>query len=121
MCRPEDPKAPVTTCSAFPWVPSTRAGSPARRAGRKLLACLVRRPMRTPEVRFMSSKPLPLVAALATAVVTWILPMTLHADGVATPPVAERIPHPVTLHGETRADDRASEAAMEDRKRVGYF
>ena len=23
--------------------------------------------------------------------------------------------------GETRADDRASEAAMEDRKRVGYF
>jgi sulfate adenylyltransferase subunit 2 len=27
----------------------------------------------------------------------------------------------VTERGETRADDRASEAAMEDRKRVGYF
>ena len=27
----------------------------------------------------------------------------------------------VTERGETRADDRVSEAAMEDRKRVGYF
>jgi sulfate adenylyltransferase subunit 2 len=27
----------------------------------------------------------------------------------------------VTERGETRADDRTSEAAMEDRKRVGYF
>ena len=27
----------------------------------------------------------------------------------------------VVERGETRADDRASEAAMEDRKRVGYF
>ena len=27
----------------------------------------------------------------------------------------------ITERGETRADDRASEAAMEDRKRVGYF
>jgi sulfate adenylyltransferase subunit 2 len=27
----------------------------------------------------------------------------------------------VTERGETRADDRASEAAMEDRKREGYF
>jgi sulfate adenylyltransferase subunit 2 len=27
----------------------------------------------------------------------------------------------MTERGETRADDRASEAAMEDRKRVGYF
>ena len=27
----------------------------------------------------------------------------------------------VTERGETRADDRFSEAAMEDRKRVGYF
>ena len=27
----------------------------------------------------------------------------------------------VTEHGQTRADDRTSEAAMEDRKRVGYF
>jgi sulfate adenylyltransferase subunit 2 len=27
----------------------------------------------------------------------------------------------VTERGETRADDRISEAAMEDRKRVGYF
>ena len=27
----------------------------------------------------------------------------------------------VTERGETRADDRTSEAAMEDRKRQGYF
>jgi len=27
----------------------------------------------------------------------------------------------VTERGQTRADDRASEAAMEDRKREGYF
>jgi sulfate adenylyltransferase subunit 2 len=27
----------------------------------------------------------------------------------------------VTERGETRADDRVSEAAMEDRKKVGYF
>ena len=27
----------------------------------------------------------------------------------------------VTERGETRADDRFTEAAMEDRKRVGYF
>jgi sulfate adenylyltransferase subunit 2 len=27
----------------------------------------------------------------------------------------------ITERGETRADDRTSEAAMEDRKRVGYF
>jgi sulfate adenylyltransferase subunit 2 len=27
----------------------------------------------------------------------------------------------VTERGETRADDKVSEAAMEDRKRVGYF
>jgi sulfate adenylyltransferase subunit 2 len=27
----------------------------------------------------------------------------------------------ITERGETRADDRVSEAAMEDRKRSGYF
>jgi sulfate adenylyltransferase subunit 2 len=27
----------------------------------------------------------------------------------------------ITERGQTRADDRASEAAMEDRKREGYF
>jgi sulfate adenylyltransferase subunit 2 len=27
----------------------------------------------------------------------------------------------ITERGETRADDRVSEAAMEDRKRTGYF
>jgi sulfate adenylyltransferase subunit 2 len=27
----------------------------------------------------------------------------------------------ITERGETRADDRVSEAAMEDRKKVGYF
>ena len=35
--------------------------------------------------------------------------------------VAEIAATSVTERGETRADDRASEAAMEDRKRVGYF
>ena len=35
--------------------------------------------------------------------------------------VAEIAATRVSERGETRADDRASEAAMEDRKRVGYF
>jgi sulfate adenylyltransferase subunit 2 len=35
--------------------------------------------------------------------------------------VAEIAATRVTERGETRADDRISEAAMEDRKRVGYF
>jgi sulfate adenylyltransferase subunit 2 len=35
--------------------------------------------------------------------------------------VAEIATTKVTERGETRADDRAGEAAMEDRKRVGYF
>jgi sulfate adenylyltransferase subunit 2 len=35
--------------------------------------------------------------------------------------VAEIASTRITERGETRADDRASEAAMEDRKRVGYF
>ncbi len=35
--------------------------------------------------------------------------------------VAEIAATLITERGETRADDRASEAAMEDRKRVGYF
>jgi sulfate adenylyltransferase subunit 2 len=38
-------------------------------------------------------------------------------DAVVTEIAATR----VTERGETRADDRVSEAAMEDRKRVGYF
>jgi sulfate adenylyltransferase subunit 2 len=38
-------------------------------------------------------------------------------EGVVTEIASTR----VTERGETRADDRASEAAMEDRKRVGYF
>jgi sulfate adenylyltransferase subunit 2 len=35
--------------------------------------------------------------------------------------VAEIAATRITERGETRADDRVSEAAMEDRKRVGYF
>jgi sulfate adenylyltransferase subunit 2 len=35
--------------------------------------------------------------------------------------VAEIAATNVTERGETRADDRFSEAAMEDRKRLGYF
>jgi sulfate adenylyltransferase subunit 2 len=45
------------------------------------------------------------------------------ASTAATLPdvVAEIAATRITERGETRADDRASEAAMEDRKRVGYF
>jgi sulfate adenylyltransferase subunit 2 len=35
--------------------------------------------------------------------------------------IAEVAASRLTERGETRADDRVSEAAMEDRKRVGYF
>jgi sulfate adenylyltransferase subunit 2 len=35
--------------------------------------------------------------------------------------IAEIAATRITERGETRADDRVSEAAMEDRKRVGYF
>jgi sulfate adenylyltransferase subunit 2 len=35
--------------------------------------------------------------------------------------VAEIAATDITERGETRADDRTSEAAMEDRKREGYF
>jgi sulfate adenylyltransferase subunit 2 len=35
--------------------------------------------------------------------------------------IAEVAATRVTERGQTRADDRASEAAMEDRKREGYF
>ena len=35
--------------------------------------------------------------------------------------VAEIASTRITERGETRADDKVSEAAMEDRKRVGYF
>jgi sulfate adenylyltransferase subunit 2 len=35
--------------------------------------------------------------------------------------IAEIAATRITERGETRADDRVSEAAMEDRKREGYF
>jgi sulfate adenylyltransferase subunit 2 len=35
--------------------------------------------------------------------------------------IAETAAATVSERGETRADDRSSEAAMEDRKREGYF
>ena len=35
--------------------------------------------------------------------------------------VAEIAATRITERGETRADDRVSEAAMEDRKKTGYF
>ena len=38
-----------------------------------------------------------------------------------THPIAPGAAARITERGETRADDRVSEAAMEDRKRVGYF
>jgi sulfate adenylyltransferase subunit 2 len=43
-----------------------------------------------------------------------------HADTIETV-VAEIAATRITERGETRADDRVTEAAMEDRKRVGYF
>jgi sulfate adenylyltransferase subunit 2 len=43
-----------------------------------------------------------------------------HASDVATV-IAETAASSVSERGETRADDRVSEAAMEDRKREGYF
>ena len=43
--------------------------------------------------------------------------VALTLDEVVTEIAATRI----TERGETRADDRVTEAAMEDRKRVGYF
>ena len=46
-----------------------------------------------------------------------IAPGTASLDDVVSEIAATRI----TERGETRADDRVSEAAMEDRKRVGYF
>ena len=53
--------------------------------------------------------------------------MTLHRrrplarDDDSEDVVAEIAATRITERGETRADDRVSEAAMEDRKRVGYF
>ena len=35
--------------------------------------------------------------------------------------IAEVVTAPISERGATRADDRTSEAAMEDRKREGYF
>ena len=43
-----------------------------------------------------------------------------HAQTLETV-VAEISATRITERGETRADDRTSEAAMEDRKREGYF
>jgi sulfate adenylyltransferase subunit 2 len=42
------------------------------------------------------------------------------ADSIETV-VAEIAATRITERGETRADDRVSEAAMEDRKKAGYF
>ena len=53
--------------------------------------------------------------------------MTLHRRGAldgrrrSTTVVAEIAATRITERGETRADDRVTEAAMEDRKREGYF
>ena len=45
---------------------------------------------------------------------------SLHADALEAV-MAEIAATRVTERGETRADDRVSEAAMEDRKKEGYF
>ena len=43
------------------------------------------------------------------------------AAGTVADVIAEVAASRVTERGETRADDRISEAGMEDRKREGYF
>ena len=46
----------------------------------------------------------------------------VRSDATDIPAILEEtIASRTTERGETRADDRVSEAAMEDRKRVGYF
>ena len=46
----------------------------------------------------------------------------IESDAASVPEVvAETAVTRVTERGATRADDRAGEAAMEDRKREGYF
>ena len=60
-------------------------------------------------VRFRTVGDMSCTGAVASAAAT--------LEDVVTEIAATR----VTERGETRADDRASEAAMEDRKRVGYF
>ena len=46
----------------------------------------------------------------------------VRSDAVTLEAVVEEIAATrITERGETRADDRVSEAAMEDRKREGYF
>ncbi len=63
----------------------------------------------TTSVRFRTVGDMSCTGAVASTAAT--------LEDVVTEIVATRI----TERGETRADDRASEAAMEDRKRVGYF
>ena len=46
----------------------------------------------------------------------------VESDAADVPAVIEEVASTrVTERGETRADDRVTEAAMEDRKREGYF
>jgi sulfate adenylyltransferase subunit 2 len=63
----------------------------------------------TESVRFRTVGDMSCTGAVASTAAT--------LEDVVTEIAATRI----TERGETRADDRASEAAMEDRKRVGYF
>ena len=63
----------------------------------------------TASVRFRTVGDMSCTGAVASSAAT--------LEDVVTEIAATRI----TERGETRADDRASEAAMEDRKRVGYF
>ena len=63
----------------------------------------------TASVRFRTVGDMSCTGAVASTAAT--------LEDVVTEIAATRI----TERGETRADDRASEAAMEDRKRVGYF
>jgi len=60
-------------------------------------------------VRYRSVGDMPCTGAVRSIATT--LPQVIHE--IAATRITER--------GETRADDRATEAAMEDRKREGYF
>ena len=68
-------------------------------------------------VGMMIARPAPATAQVVTSEISGVVSDASTIAEVVTEIAATN----VTERGETRADDRFSEAAMEDRKRVGYF
>ena len=62
-----------------------------------------------------------LTAGAVTLTLTLLVPMTTFAQDVTPPPVAQRIPHPVTLHGDTRPDDYAWLRDKNDARVISYL